>query len=297
VAPHADRRAQGGVASPRGSTVCLPPWDRRMAEEGFRRTRGADAVVVRGQTREEAQRAVAIAARVLREALGVERQAQKTRLVHVSQGVECLGDTVQPGPGPRRPASKRRGRSHPQHLEASPRAKSGPRCQEQIRSLTRRQAPLKRREVIARRNPVSRGWGHCSRQAEVTRLFPRLDRWIAPRLDACLAKRWRTPLGRQDPTRRLSAELGWGRLTPLLPGLVRRGLQGGAAEESGVRENGTSRLIERTEAGPSRPTSSDSTSSTQAKLVRYPKAERRGNREAEPQRGWAAGPNGAPRGA
>ena len=30
----------------------------------------------------------------------------------------------------------------------------------------------------------------------------------------------------------------------------------------------------------------------QAKLVRHPKAERRGNREAEPQRGWAEGLNG-----
>ena len=30
----------------------------------------------------------------------------------------------------------------------------------------------------------------------------------------------------------------------------------------------------------------------QAKRVRHPKAERRGNREAEPQRGWAEGPNG-----
>jgi hypothetical protein len=35
----------------------------------------------------------------------------------------------------------------------------------------------------------------------------------------------------------------------------------------------------------------------QARLVRHPKAERRGNREAEPPRGRAEGPNGAPRGA
>jgi hypothetical protein len=32
--------------------------------------------------------------------------------------------------------------------------------------------------------------------------------------------------------------------------------------------------------------------SAQATLVRHPKAERRGNREAEPQRGWTEGPNG-----
>ena len=37
--------------------------------------------------------------------------------------------------------------------------------------------------------------------------------------------------------------------------------------------------------------------STQARLVRHPKAERRGNREAEPQRVQVEGPHGAPRGA
>jgi len=35
----------------------------------------------------------------------------------------------------------------------------------------------------------------------------------------------------------------------------------------------------------------------QARLVRHPKADRRGTREAEPPRGRAEGPNGAPRGA
>jgi RNA-directed DNA polymerase len=96
------------------------------------------------------------------------------------------------------------------------------RFQEQMRSLTRRKAPLKLREVSARSNPVIRGWGHCYRQAEVTRLFPRLDRWSAHRIDSCLAKRWRNPRWRQYPTRRWIAACGLGRRTPLIPGLVRQ---------------------------------------------------------------------------
>ena len=250
---------QGGVASPLWSHAFLPPFDRRRAKEGFRRRRWADDFVVLCQTRAEAQRALTLAARVLREERGVERQAQKTRMVPVSQGFECLGDKVKQGAGPRLPASKRRGRSPPQHLSAIPREKSVPRFQEPSRSLRRRKAPLQRREVIARINPVLRGWGHFYRKAEGRRLFHRLARWIAPRLSAVLATRWRNPRGRQSPTRRWIAEFGVVRLPPLLPGLVLRGLQGGAAEESGWRENGTSRVIERTEAGLSRPTSSDST--------------------------------------
>jgi RNA-directed DNA polymerase len=213
---------QGGVASPRWSNVFLTPFDRRMAEEGLRLTRWADDFVVRCQTREEAQRALAIAARCLREALGVELHAQKTRIVHVSQGFECLGYKVKQGTGHRLPASKRRGRSHPQNLYAIPREKSVQRFQEQIRSLTRRKAPLKLREVIERINPVIRGWGHFYRKADVKRLCHRLDRWIEPRIDAFLAKRWRNPMWRQYPTRRLIAAFALVRLTHLIPGLVRR---------------------------------------------------------------------------
>jgi RNA-directed DNA polymerase len=213
---------QGGVASPLWFNVFLTPFDRRMAEAGFQLTRGADDVVGLCQRREEAQRALAIAARCLQEELGGELHAQKTRMVHVSQGFACLGYQVKQGTGHRLPASKRRGRSYPQNLYASPREKSVQRFQEQIRRLTRRQAPLKLREVIERINPVIRGWGHFDRKADVKRLFHRLDRWIAHRLDSFLAQRWRNPMWRQYPTRRLIAEFGVVRLTHLIPGLVLR---------------------------------------------------------------------------
>jgi RNA-directed DNA polymerase len=213
---------QGGVASPLWSNIFLTPFDRRMAEEGFRLTRWADDFVVLCQTREEAQRALAIAARFLREELGVELHAQKTRIVHVSQGFEFLGYKVKQGTGHRLPAHRRRSRSHPHNLYAIPREKSVKRFQEQIRALTRRKAPLKLREVIERINPVIRGWGYFYRKADVRRLFHRLDRWIEHRLYSFLAKRWRNPMWRQYPARRLIAEFGLVRLTHLIPGLVPR---------------------------------------------------------------------------
>jgi RNA-directed DNA polymerase len=173
---------QGGVASPRWSTSFLTPFDRRMAEEGFRLTRWADDVVVRCQTRAEAQRAWASAERSLRAARGVERPPQKTRSVPVSPGVEVLGYQVQQGTGPRLPAAKRRRRANPPTLYAMPREKSVQRFREQSRALTRRKAPLKLREVIERITPGIRGWGHFYPTADVRRLFPRLDRWRAHRL-------------------------------------------------------------------------------------------------------------------
>jgi hypothetical protein len=173
---------QGGVASPLWSNIFLTPFDRWRAEEGLRLTRWADDFVVWCQTREEAQRASAMAERCLREELGGERHPQKTRMVHSSQGFEFLGDQVKRGSGFRLPAYKRRSRTNPQGLYALPREKSVQRFQAQIRGLTRRKAPLTLREVLERINPVIRGWGHFSRKADVRRLFHRLDGWIEHRL-------------------------------------------------------------------------------------------------------------------
>jgi group II intron reverse transcriptase/maturase len=211
---------QGGVASPLWSNIFLTPFDRWMTQEGFRLTRWADDFVVRCQTREEAQRARAVAERVLREELGVELHPQKTRIVHISYGFEFLGYKVKQGAGHRLPAHKRRGRANLHNLYAIPREKSVQRFKDQIRALTRRKAPLTLREVIERINPVIRGWGHFYRKADVRRLFHRLDGWIERRLYSFLAKRWRNPLWRRYPTRRLIGEFGLVRLTHLIPGLV-----------------------------------------------------------------------------
>ena len=120
------------------------------------------------------------------------------------------------------PTHRRRSRSSPRPLDAGPREQSGQRFQEQIRALTRRQAPRQLREGIERITPALRGWGYFSRQAEVRRLFPRLAGWVARRRASFLAKRWRNPMGRQSPTRWLIEAFGLVRLTHRLPGLVRR---------------------------------------------------------------------------
>jgi group II intron reverse transcriptase/maturase len=213
---------QGGVASPLWSNIFLTPFDRRMTAEGFRLTRWADDFVVLCQTRAEARRALAVAERFLREEVGVELHPQKTRIVHVSRGFEFLGYKVKQGTGFRLPAHRRRGRANPRNLYAVPREKSVKRFQEQIRALTRRKAPLKLREVIERINPVIRGWGHFYRKADVRRLFHRLDGWVERRIYSFLAKRWRNPMWRTYPTRRLIEEFGLVRLTHLIPGLVPR---------------------------------------------------------------------------
>jgi group II intron reverse transcriptase/maturase len=209
---------QGGVASPLWSNIFLTPFDRWMMAQGFRLTRWADDFVVVCRTKAEAQRALASAERFLREELGVALHPQKTRIVHVRQGVEFLGDKIKRGKGFRLPAHKRRSQANPHELYAIPRPKSLKRFQERIRSLTRRKAPITWPELIERINPVIRGWGTYYRKAHVRGLFNRLDRWIERRIYSFLAKRWRNTMWRNYP--KLIEEYGLVRLTHLIPGLV-----------------------------------------------------------------------------
>ena len=207
---------------------------------------------------DEAQRALAFAERFLREELGVTLHPQKTRIVHVSHGFEFLGYKVKQGHRYRLAASKRRSRTNPQNLYAVPREKSVTRFKDQIRRLTRRKAPLKLREVIQRMNPVIRGWGTYYRKAHVRRLFHQLDGGSS----AASTRFWPNAGGIRcgDVShRRLIEEFGLVRLTPSHSRSCPTMIPGGAVKESGLRENCTSRLNERTEAGWQRPTSSDST--------------------------------------
>jgi group II intron reverse transcriptase/maturase len=213
---------QGGVASPLWSNVFLTPFDRAMTEAGFRLTRWADDFVVLCATKAEAERALQVAERFLREELGVELHGQKTRIVHVRQGFEFLGYKLKRGKGYQLPASKRRSGSNRQNLYVIPREKSVKRFRDQIRQLTRRKAPVTLPEMIDRINPVVRGWGNYYRKAHVRQLFNRLDRWVERRLYSFLAKRWRNTMWRRYPTRRLVEEFGLVRLTHLIPGLVNR---------------------------------------------------------------------------
>ncbi len=51
-----------------------------------------------------------------------------------------------------------------------------------MRQLTRRQAPVSLRQMIADLSPLLRPGGHCFALGEVISLFEDLDQWIRTRL-------------------------------------------------------------------------------------------------------------------
>src|SRR4029453_16894853 len=92
-------------------------------------------------------------------------------------------------------------------LYAYPREKSIRHFKDQVRSLTRRRAPVKTEELIQGINPVLRGWGNYYKRAHVRRLFHQLDGWIVRRIWSHRFRRWRCCGWKELPTARLYGEL------------------------------------------------------------------------------------------
>ncbi len=198
-----------------------------------------------------------LAEEFLNDKLGVSLHSEKTRIVHVDHGFEFLGYKVKRGKGLRLSARKRTSHANPLNLYAVPREKSVHRFKDQIRSLTRRRAPVTLRDMIAVINPIIRGWGNYYRKANVRTLFHRLDGWIERRLWSFIAKRWRNAAWRRYPTSRLMNDFGLVRLIHLVPGIdsrprsSKRPRRKAACGTPKVQrsKNCTSRLSERAEAG------------------------------------------------
>ncbi len=207
---------QGGVVSPLLSNILLTPFDWEMRRKGYRLTRYADDWVVTCRTQSEARAALAAAQRIL-EKLGVTLNVRKTRIVHVWRGFEFLGFLIRRGTATRELSPKKiRGGVVAGELYAYPREKSIAKFKEQIRRLTRRNAPITTEQVITEINPVIRGWGNYFCKANVRRLFARLDGWIMQRIRAQRYKRWRNTGWKELPDRRLY-QMGLVVLRSLIP--------------------------------------------------------------------------------
>jgi RNA-directed DNA polymerase len=211
---------QGGVASPLLSNILLTPFDREMRSRGYQLTRYADDWVITCTSATEARAALMAASRVLGK-LGVNINPQKTRIVHVRHGFEFLGYKIKRGGRPMRlPTSKIRTRAQPGALYAYPREKSIRHFKDQIRRLTRRNAPVSTQGLIKQANPVVRGWGHHYKRAHVRKLFHRLDGWLVRRIWSHRFGKWRCCGWATLPPSKLYGELGLVNLVALIPSIA-----------------------------------------------------------------------------
>jgi len=162
---------QGGVISPLLANIVLNHLDWQLHEAGYHFARYADDFVVVCQTERQAHEALALVERVLRDALGLQLSAEKTKVTTFGRGYEFLGFFL----------SSRSRRM---------REKSVQKFKAKVRELTVRKRNLDA-EAIKKLNRVIRGTAnYFATQFSTCRwMFQKLDSWIRMRLRCMKLKR------------------------------------------------------------------------------------------------------------
>jgi RNA-directed DNA polymerase len=164
---------QGSVISPLLANLYLNPLDHQAVRQGWAMVRYADDLVVLCRTQAEAQ-GVLSSLRQWAEEAGLTLHPTKTRIVNAqSEGFDFLGWHFCEG-------------------KKWPRKKSLQKLQDKLRPLTRRTHGQSLDAIIARVNPILRGWHGYFRDSHPTGLSGP-DGWLRRRLRALLRKRQKRP--------------------------------------------------------------------------------------------------------
>jgi RNA-directed DNA polymerase len=161
---------QGSSIGPLLANVYLHPVDDAIVRAGFELTRYADDQVILCRTEREAHAALAR----LREEMsrcGLTLHAEKTGVVDMSQpgGFDFLG-------------------YHFEGNEKRPRRKSLVKLKDNVRGLTKRSNGHSLEAIIARLNPILRGWFEYFKHSH-RRTFTSLDGWVRMRLRSIQRRR------------------------------------------------------------------------------------------------------------
>ena len=162
---------QGGVISPLLANIVLNHLDWQLHEAGYHFARYADDFVVVCQTERQAHEALALVERVLRDALGLQLSAEKTKVTTFGKGYEFLGFFL----------SSRSRRM---------REKSVQKFKAKVRELTVRKCNLDA-EAIKKLNRVIRGTANyfATQFYSCRWMFQKLDSWLRMRLRCMKLKR------------------------------------------------------------------------------------------------------------
>ncbi len=164
---------QGAVISPLLANLYLNPLDHAMEQAGWTMVRYADDLVVLCQSESEARQVLEYL-RQWTQAAGLTLHPTKTRIVDARQeGFDFLGWHFRGG-------------------RKWPRKKSVQKLREKLRPLTKRNNGKSLSEIIAKVNPILRGWHGYFRESIPSGLDGP-DGWLRRRLRALLRKRSKRP--------------------------------------------------------------------------------------------------------
>ncbi len=228
---------QGGVISPLLANIYLHLLDRLWAAKCGslgKLIRYADDFVVMAATESKAKEALRQIQFVMSK-LGLVLHPEKTRMVDLRRGKGSfvfLGCTIR-----KKRSILRNPRAYYMHRWPSPKATK--RLRDRVREITGRRASGEDvKQIIAKLNPVIRGWGNYFRTGTTAREFLKMDSFVYERL-----VRWLHRRGGQRATRRVlwTAEQFHGMGLYRLRGTVRYPAQAASVRSSlsRVRENRT----------------------------------------------------------
>ena len=167
---------QGGVISPLLANIYLDPLDWLMVQNGLEMVRYADDMVVMCRDAEKARGALEVVREWMGQA-GLRLHPEKTRVVEMIEPgshFDFLG--------------YRFWRSHGGGIKRLARPKSKKKLREKIKPQTRRTSGESMEAIVAKLNPVLRGWYGYFKQAHVD-LLREMDGWVRGRLRGILRKR------------------------------------------------------------------------------------------------------------
>src|SRR5215470_7445375 len=187
---------QGGVISPLLANIYLNKLDRIWAARCIQLgdlIRYADDFVVMCGTGSRAREALRRIGLVMSR-LGLMLHPAKTRMVDLRHGKESfvfLGCTIR-----KRRSIQRNPRWH--FMQRWPSPKATRKLRDRVREMTdKRQSGKDVKQIIAKLNPVLRGWGNYFRTGNADREFSKMDYFVASSL-----RRWQHRRGGQRATKR-----------------------------------------------------------------------------------------------
>jgi RNA-directed DNA polymerase len=183
---HATERGtpQGGVASPLLANIALHgmeeaigvKYDYRGQLIGNRAVvRYADDFVCFCETREDAERVEGILTEWLKER-GLTLSEEKTRIVHLTEGFDFLGFNIRHYPAPQ---TSRTGWK----LLIKPSKEAVRDVQKKLKDQWDKAQGSNVPSVLAKLNPIIRGWANYFRTAVAKEIFSGLDRWMFYKVD------------------------------------------------------------------------------------------------------------------
>jgi RNA-directed DNA polymerase len=173
---------QGGVVSPVLMNLTLNGLERTLKErfsksERIHCIRFADDILVTGKTRELLETEVKPLIEDFLQVRGLELSTEKTRIAHIENGVNFLGQNI---------------RKYDGKLLIKPSKKSVKKLLEKVKEVITSNKQTKAGDLIRQLNPIIRGWANYHRHVVSKETFADIDRVIFQRLWRWAKRRHRT---------------------------------------------------------------------------------------------------------